>query len=401
MIAFLDLPSGLSGDMLLGCLIDVGWSVDALRSVLAQLNMPPDAWSVEVRDVMKGPLRAAQVSVHVAEDHHHRGLSQVCQIIDDAELSTPIKDRARAIFQRLAHAEAKVHGTTPDKIHFHEVGALDAIVDIVGAVSGLKALHIETLYASAAPLSNGWVDSEHGRLPLPAPATLELLAAVGAPAQPGPGPGEWVTPTAAALLAELAQFEQPAMQLQRVGMGAGQRDCDWPNVARIWYGEHLAQGPMIQLDTNIDDMNPQLYSAVSDRLFAAGAHDVWLTPVQMKKGRPGVVLSVLAPTSCQSQLCDLILRETTTLGLRIHSVQRHEARREMQEVQTPYGAVGVKLKWADDDLVGVAPEYDECRTLAENGRVPVREVYDAAVAAAHQLRKQLGSIGSPVVDQSP
>ena len=190
MIAFLDLSSGLSGDMLLGCLIDVGWSVDALQSVLDRLNMPRDAWSVEVRDVMKGPLRASQVSVHVAEDHHHRGLSQVCQIIDNAELSTPVKDRARAIFQRLAHAEAKVHGTTPDIIHFHEVGALDAIVDIVGAVSGLEALHIETLYASAAPLSNGWVDSEHGQLPLPAPATLQLLAAVGAPVQPGPGPGD-------------------------------------------------------------------------------------------------------------------------------------------------------------------------------------------------------------------
>ncbi len=384
MIGYLDLPSGLSGDMLLGCLLDAGWTLARLRAAVEALNLP-DEWSIEARSVMKGPLRATKADVSAAESLHGRHLEDVRSLIAAARLPDVVKDRAIAIFTRLAEAEAKVHGTTLDRVHFHEVGALDAIIDIVGTVCGLADLDVQALHASAPPLGDGWVDTMHGRVPLPAPATLELLAAVGAPSRPAPGPGEWLTPTGAAVLAELAVFGQPSMRLARIGTGAGQRDCDWPNVARLWLGDDPESGPLVQMDTNIDDMNPQLFAAVSDRLMAAGALDVWLTPVQMKKGRPAVVLSALGAAAAQSALCDLMLRETTTLGVRVHAVRRHEARREQRRVQTPHGQVGLKLKWVDNELVGATPEYDDCAALAQGSRASTREIYEAALAAARGM----------------
>ena len=385
MIGYLDTPSGLSGDMLLGCLVDGGLPIEQLRQVLGRLALPSGQWSIEARSVMKGPLRATLIDVQVADQSHHRGLTEVAAIIENADLPQPVADRARAVFVRLAEAEANVHGTTVDQIHFHEVGALDAIIDIVGSVWGLYELGVEQLHAAALPLGSGWVDTQHGRLPLPAPATLALLAAVDAPTRPAPGDGEWVTPTGAALLAELAIFKQPAMQLARIGTGAGQRDAPWPNIARLWLGQHVDTGPMVVIETNIDDMNPQLHDAVSERLFAAGARDVWLTPVQMKKGRPAVVLSVIAPASVESAVSELILRETTTLGVRVHRASRHEARRESRQVQTRFGPVSVKLKWMGSELVGAAPEYEDCKTAADQKGVPARQVYEAAMGAAQAL----------------
>lgn len=391
MIGFLDLPSGLSGDMLLGALVDGGWPVARLQSILVRLHLATADCLLDAQSVMKGALRATQVVVRTKEAKSSRHLHDIREIIVASDLPNSVKTRAEAVFVRLANAEAKVHGTTPEKIHFHEVGALDAIVDIVGAVWGLHELHVETLHAAAPPLGEGWAQTMHGRVPLPAPATLELLAAVGAPTQPAPGPGEWLTPTGAALLAELADFTQPSMRLERIGIGAGQRDCSWPNVARLWLGQPLAEGPMIQIETNIDDMNPQLYDAVSQRLLALGARDVWLTPVQMKKGRPAVVLSTLAPAACEQALCDVILRETTTLGLRLHAVRRHEARRAQRQIHTCYGNVSVKLKWVDHELVGVTPEYDDCVALASKNHLSVREVYEAALASAHDIIRSDGN----------
>ena len=385
MIGYVDVPSGLSGDMFLGCLVDAGWAIEDLVAAIGRLGLPDQEWSVSARQVSKGALRATQVDVAVSEDGAHRHLKDIHRIIESSQLPQTVQDRAIAVFRRLAAAEAKVHGTTPEKVHFHEVGALDAIIDIVGAVCGLHELNIQTLYCGDPPLGEGWVHTSHGRVPLPAPATLELLAAVKAPTRPAPGPGEWLTPTGAALLVELARFEQPPMHLSRVGIGAGQRDADWPNVARLWLGETRASGSIVQIDTNIDDMNPQLYAAVGEQLLAAGARDFWLTPVQMKKGRPAVVLSVLAPVSCRDALSQLILRETTTFGLRVHDVQRLEAQREQQVVQTPYGALQVKLKWIDGELLGASPEYEQCRSLAQEAGAPVRAVYEAAQAAGNRL----------------
>jgi len=410
MIGYLDLPSGISGDMFLGCLVDAGWPIDELRRTLESLHLPSGSFTLAAGQVMKGPLRATLVDVKVpeahgrahpsslvlqpaAQGHAHRGLTDIRNIILAADLSADVKEKAIAVFTRLAHAEARVHGTTVEAIHFHEVGALDAIADIVGAVAGVHALRLERLYCSPLPLGGGFVNSAHGQIPLPAPATLELLSAAGAPTCPAPGPGELVTPTGAALIAELASFRQPPMVIDRIAMGAGQKNFHWPNVARLWLGRQIDQadagsawaGPLALLETNIDDMNPQFYSAVSDRLFAAGALDVWLTPIQMKKGRPAVMLSVLVPAQLQAAMADLLLLETTTLGVRVRHLSRYQARREFRTVETPHGPVRVKLKYVNDRLISAAPEYEDCRRLAEQQNLPIRQVHDAAVAAAQGL----------------
>lgn len=386
MIGYLDLPSGLSGDMMLGCLVNAGWPIERLSHMLSTLGLAKLGCRVSAQSVMKGPLCAMKVDVQVLPQQVHRKLGDIRQIIEQADLSESVKQRAVGVFVRLAEAEANVHGTTIEEIHFHEVGGLDAIVDIVGSVLGLAELNIETLYSSPPTIGEGWTESMHGPIPLPAPATLELLAAVSAPIRPASAnaTGEFLTPTGAALLAELAIFEQPAMRLRRIATGAGSRETKKPNIARLWLGEHMECGPMIQIETNIDDMNPQHYAVVSDRLFAAGARDVWLTPVQMKKGRPAVVLSVLAAQEHEQVLVNLVLRETTTMGVRIVPVRRHEARRVESCVDTRYGTVRVKQKWIGDELVGAYPEYDDCVVLADKHAVTLRMIYESAIVAAHE-----------------
>jgi uncharacterized protein (TIGR00299 family) protein len=385
MLAYLDLPSGLSGDMFLACLLDAGWPPASLRRVLEQMELPSHNWSVQTESVMRGPLRAMLVHVQVQEGGQHRHLSDVRRIIEAARLPAPVVRRAVGVFTRLAEAEAAVHGIAVEDVHFHEVGALDAIVDIVGVCAGLHELGVTALFASAVPLGEGWVNSAHGRIPAPAPATLALLARVNAPTRPAPGPGELLTPTGAALLAEFATFQQPHMHLQRIGVGAGQKDFSWPNVARLMLGEPVESGSYVQIETNIDDMNPELYAAVSQSLFAAGALDVWFTPIQMKKGRPGVLFSVLAPAGRETALAGILLRETTTLGVRVHAVHRHEARRTFAAVQTDYGEIQVKLKWIDDAVAGAKPEYEDCLRVAQARGVPVRLVYEAAAHEALHL----------------
>ena len=412
-IAYLDTPSGISGDIFLGCLLDAGWPLERLRAVVEALHLPPGSWRVEATPVMKGPLRATLADVDVSEGDAHRHLSDVTAIIQAGDLPSVVQDRAIAIFTRLAEAEARVHNTTPEAIHFHEVGALDAIVDIVGVCAGLAELGIERLHASPLPLGHGWAQTMHGRIPLPAPATLELLAAAGAPTVPAPGPGELVTPTGAALLAELADFSQPRMALRRIGYGAGRKDFAWPNVARLWIGQEIEDAPrrhtkkheeekenpresaksassafysgLVVIETNIDDMNPELYEPVRERLFGAGALDVWTTAIGMKKGRPGTLLSVLVAAEKEAEAARLILRETTTLGVRVYPVQRHIAEREFHTVETVYGPVPVKVKLLEGEAVGAKPEFDECKRLADAAGTPVRMVYEAALAAA-QIR---------------
>lgn len=393
MIAYLDIPAGISGDMFLGCLVDAGWSIERLNFAIAQLKLASTEWSVSARQVMKGPMRATLVDVEAQEGHVTRNLADVRKIIDSSDLPPQVKARAIAIFTRLAQAEARVHGTTEDQVYFHEVGAVDALIDIVGASAGTFELGIDKLYASGVPLGSGWATMAHGKMPLPAPATLEILAAAHASTRPAPGPGELVTPTGAAILAQLATFAQPSMTLQRIGIGAGQRDCAWPNIARLWLGQpSTTPTGLVQLETNIDDMNPQLYAAVSDKLFAAGAKDVWFTPVHMKKGRPAVLLSALAPAPQESELSQIILEETTTLGVRVLDVKtRHEARRELRPVDTPFGTLNVKLKYlgTPEQPIAAMPEYEDCKSLAEKSHVPTRTVWEAALAAGQSLLNEL------------
>ena len=394
-LAYLDTPSGISGDIFLGCLVDAGWPLASLQDTAAGLNLPDGSWHIAAEPVMQGGLRATRLDVEVREDRTERHLADVQEIIEAANLAAEVKRRACAVFVRLAEAEARIHGTTPEAVHFHEVGALDAIVDIVGVCAGLHELAIDTLCASALPLGPGWSSSMHGRIPLPAPATLELLAGVGAPTAAAPGPGELVTPTGAALLAELAQFRQPSMRLRRIGYGAGQKAFDWPNVARLWLGDEVveeqggpASGPsesLVVIETNIDDMNPELYEPVQSHLFEAGALDVWTTAIGMKKARPGTLLRVLAAAADESKLAALLLRETTTLGVRVSAVRRHVAERNVETVDTSYGRVRVKVKRLGGLAVGAKPEFEDCQALAEATGSPLPAVYAAALAAAAPL----------------
>ena len=392
-IGYLDLPSGVSGDMLLGCLVDAGWPVDDLIATVRALHLPAENWTITAERVMRGPLAATLVHVTAPVESHHRHLSDIQSIIAASDLPATVQARAIDVFTRLAAAEAAVHGVDVKSIHFHEVGALDAIIDIVGVCAGLHALGVTQLYAGALPLGSGWVNSAHGKLPVPAPATLALLAAAGAPSRPAPGPGELVTPTGAALVCALAEFRQPAMSLRRIGYGAGQKQFDWPNVARLWLGEATtaAEQPgtsdmlpaMVELETNLDDMNPEHYGPLVEHLLAAGAADVWLTPVQMKKGRPGIVVSVLAAAEREAALARLLLEETTTLGVRVHVVHRHEAERSFATVETVYGPVRVKLKLIDGTVNGAKPEHDDCVRLGHAHQVSPRQVEMAAIAAAY------------------
>lgn len=394
-LAYLDTPSGISGDIFLGCLVDAGWPLASLRAAVEALDLPAGSWNVRAEEVSRRGLRATCVHVDVRADRHSRRLSDIQPIIRAAELPPQPLARALAVFARLAAAEARIHDTTPAEVHFHEVGGLDAVIDIVGVCVGMHELGIDRLFSSPLPLGSGWTDSMHGRIPLPAPATLDLLAAVAAPTVPAPGPGELVTPTGAALLAELAEFRQPDLSLRAIGYGAGHKDFAWPNVARLWLGqpaspEHAdtrlpARDPLTVIETNIDDMTPELYQPVQRLLFESGALDVWTTPIGMKKGRPGTMLSVLAPRAAESTIAALLLRQTTTLGVRVHPVERHVADRAMQTIDTPYGRVRVKLKRLGGSVIGAKPEFEDCRRLAEATGAPLPVVFAAAQAAALPL----------------
>ena len=374
-IAYFDCFAGASGDMILGALLDAGLDRQAMVARLEQLRMPD--WTLGVRAVTKNGLAATAVNVTHTEPSGHRTLADITALIEASGLPDAEQTMALRIFQRLAEAEARVHGSTPAEVHFHEVGAVDAIIDIVGAVCGLNLLGVQAVQVSPLPLGRGFTRSAHGILPLPAPAVVELLR--GVPMTGAAATGETVTPTGAAILVTLATGfgPIPAMQLERIGYGAGSRDADYPNVLRVLIGETEAganREALVELATNIDDLNPQVYEHVFARLFAAGALDVWLLPAQMKKGRPGAVFSVLCRAEHESALSDIIFRETTTLGLRRQVVERRSLAREVRVVNTRFGPARVKTAILDGGVLRAMPEYEDCRRLAERTGVPMREI---------------------------
>jgi uncharacterized protein (TIGR00299 family) protein len=378
-IAYLDCFSGVSGDMLLGALIGAGVPEDALRAELAKLDLP--GWRLEVGRVTRAGVAAVKVDVVVTEPRPpHRRLGDVLAILAGSHLPDPDRERGASVFRALAAAEARIHGVTPEEVGFHEVGAIDAVVDVMGAIAGLRLLGVEELYASALPVGTGTIRAAHGALPAPAPATLELLAAARAPLAPSDAdvPFELVTPTGAAIVVTLATFGRPAMRLESVGYGAGARDIEGrPNVLRLWAGERIAdrRGVMTQIETNIDDLNPEIYAYAQEKLFEAGAADVWFTPIQMKKNRPAVLLSVLCPPEREDACVRVLLRETSTLGVRVSEVRRHEAARETLAFESSLGPAEVKVKRLDGEPPRVAPEYESCRRLAEKSGLPLTEVY--------------------------
>jgi len=435
-IAYLDCPSGVSGDMLLGALLDAGVALDELRALLG--GLPLEGYTLEAAPVVRGALGATHARVvPTHEEHAHRRLSDVLAIIERGELPERVKRNAGAVFRRLAAAEARVHRVGVDEIHFHEVGAVDAIVDVVGVCAGLHLLGVEELYCSPLPLGRGQATMAHGTLPLPAPAVLEMLAASGAPTVPHAATTELVTPTGAALVTTLARFAQPPLRLARVGYGAGTRTEPTPNLLRLWLGERIenpdlpgtpgcmqyaptpdrqsalagsavglppgnaptgsAGAPsrhddgedvtveqLLVLEANIDDMPGELFGHAMERLLAAGALDAWCAPLTMKKSRPGALLGALCRPADRAALVDIFLRETSTFGVRARAVTRYAAAREARTVDTPYGPVRVKLKLLDGVVAGASPEYEDCRRLAIEHGVPLPRIYAVAMAAASE-----------------
>lgn len=392
-IAYLDCFSGISGDMLLGAIVSVGVDIALLRRELAALSLA--GYELVATPVTRAGIAAIKVDVRITDPQPpERSLHAVLQIITESKLPEPDKEKAGAVFRRLAEAEARVHGIAPEMVHFHEVGAIDAIVDVVGTVVGLRLLDVEALYCSPLPVGSGFVRGTHGVLPVPAPATLELLAAANAPlAAPfGEERAELVTPTGAALVTSLARFERPPLVLERVGYGAGSRDpAERPNVLRLWLGERIERRSdgMLVVETNLDDTLPEVLGYVQEQLFAAGAADVWFLPAQMKKNRPGTLVSVLCSPDREDAVVRVLLRETSTLGVRIHEVRRHELRREIIQFESSLGPAQVKVKYLPGEPPRVSPEYEDCRRLALEHGLPISEVYRLLTAEGerHVLRE--------------
>jgi uncharacterized protein (TIGR00299 family) protein len=383
-LAYLDCASGISGDMTLGALVDSGVELEKLNHAVASLGLV--GCRLVAQEVKKKGFRATQVTVEYQEEHAHRHLRDITAMIDGSVLTDRQKDLARTVFRRLGEAEAKVHGTTIDKVHFHEVGAADSIADIVAAAVGWDLLRVDRIVASPIPTGTGTVRIAHGECSIPAPATAELLR--GIPLAESSVRAELTTPTGAAILATLVdQFGPlPAMSIDRIGYGAGTRDLqEQPNLLRLFVGQSTEEGATDQawvLETNLDDISGELVGYCTTRLWEAGALDVYATAIQMKKNRPGVKLSVLCHAEAVGRVEAILFGETTTLGVRRWPVSRHVLVRRAHRVRTEWGEVDGKVGWlADGGPPRFAPEYESCRRIASEQSVPLRLVYEAAQKA--------------------
>ena len=382
-IAYLDCASGISGDMTLGALVDAGVDLAVLNAGIGSLG-----WSnvrLVAETVKKKGFRATQITVEHEPEHKHRHLHHITAMIDGSSLSDRQKELASRIFRRLAESEAKVHNSTIEKVHFHEVGAVDSICDIVGAAMGWDLLGVERIVCSAVPTGRGFVDIAHGRCSIPAPATAELLK--GVPLAESSVECELTTPTGAAIVAALVdEFGPvPAMTIDRIGYGAGQTDLEeQANLLRLLVGETAqarSDEQLWVLETNLDDISGELVGHATTRLWEVGALDVYTTAIGMKKNRPGVTLSVLCDGNHVERIENILFRETTTLGVRRWRVARRRLKRETHRVETQWGAVDGMLAWLDADTARFSPEFESCRKLAEQHNVPLKAVYEAAQQA--------------------
>jgi uncharacterized protein (TIGR00299 family) protein len=387
-ILYVDCVAGVAGDMLLAALLDAGADEQAVREGLGRLGV--DGLDLRVTRAERHGISGARIEVLAPHEHVHRTWGDVRALIDSAALPAGAAARAHDAFRRLAVAEARVHATEPELVHFHEVGAVDAIADICGACLALETLGVDDVVCSPLPVGRGFVRAAHGRLPLPAPATLEILRDAGAPLEPLELRAELVTPTGAALVAALAsRFGPfPALTPRAIGYGAGTRDLEEvPNVVRVVLGEPVAgaaAGDVLLVETNLDDLSPELVPDAAAAATAAGALDVWTTAAQMKKGRPGVVLSALARPADAEAVAGALLRHTSALGVRLAPYARRELDRDWVTVDAG-GAVRVKRGWLDGELVNVAPEHDDCAAVARSTGRPVKEVWARALTAAGAL----------------
>jgi len=409
-LLYFDCFSGISGDMVLGALLDAGFPFDELQRALGSLAVP--GLEVAHEQVLRAGLAATKFIVRAPEapatasqdhlhahrhaegqphrhPHHahppHRSLAEIFSLIDGSGLTPAGREQAKAMFRRLGEAEAAIHQMPLEEVHLHEVGALDSIVDIVGAVCALEWVGADRIVCSPLNVGGGMVDSAHGRFPVPAPATVSILG--NAPVYGGPVRQELVTPTGALIATSYATAfgSLPSMTIERVGYGAGDRNPpESPNVLRVLIGQEAATGSserVTVVECEIDDMNPQIFGVLMERLYAAGALEVFYIPVQMKKNRPGTLLTVIAPPAKRQGLTSIVFAETTTIGLRYHDVDRECLRREIITLDTPVGAVRFKLAWQGDRIVNAAPEFDDCVRLAKERALPVKEVQAIAVHA--------------------
>lgn len=384
--AYLDAFSGLSGDMIAGAILDAGADFDLLKDMVDTLQLRGCKLSTRRKSV--SGIEALKFDVEVVEPQPERHLRDIRAIIQGAGIAPKVARDAIRVFELLADAEAKVHHTTPEQVHFHEVGAVDSIVDIVAAAWGFDLLNVSDVLVSALPLGTGFAKSRHGIIPVPAPATAELLA--GFPVRLNDGSAEMVTPTGAAVLKAFARPAAGALrfEIERVGYGAGSKDfADRPNVLRLLLGHQSSAfdaDDLLEIVANIDDLNPQIYDHVCERLFAAGARDVTITATIMKKGRPGVILAVLAEPALRDELAGIIFAETSTIGIRFHPVSRLKLPRKTLLVETRFGGIRVKVSGTGSAPLTIAPEYDDCHRAALAHHVPLKLVMDEARNSANR-----------------
>jgi len=391
-IAYIDAFSGLSGDKFLGALVDAGVPLETIQYELKKLRI--DGYRIEAKSVIKGVIACTKVNVIIQgghEDNHdhahphelpheypHRSYASIKQMIEESDLSPRVKTCSLAIFLNLAKAEAKIHGSEVDAVHFHEVGAVDAIVDIVGTCIGFDTLEIDVIHSSPIALGSGFVNSDHGKIPVPAPATLELLK--NTPVQQTDIQNELTTPTGAAIISTLAeQFgPMPPMTYDHVAYGAGTRDLEIPNALRIILGEiqpQHATESMDLIEANIDDASPEMYDYFLEKLLEEGACDAYFTPIQMKKGRQAIKLSVLSPPDKTQELINWLFNETTTIGLRIIETKKVMLDRKTEEIKTEWGMVRVKIARSHGRIVNAKPEYEDCKRIAKEHEIPLKQVY--------------------------
>jgi len=395
-IAYFDCFSGASGNMILGSMIDAGLSSQRLKEELRKLRLHDV--SLKVKKVLKGGIAATLVMVEgEKEKRHSRNLSELFRIIDQSRLEAVIKEKSREVFKRIASVEAKIHRKPLEEIHFHEIGGLDSVVDIVGGIWGIREMGIEKLYVSRVNVGTGFIKCEHGILPVPAPASLALMR--GKPIYSSGVETELLTPTGAVLLTSLgSEFgRMPGMRVEKIGYGAGRDDLPHPNLLRLIIGREEATAgkeKVMIVETNIDDMNPQFYDHVMERLLGMGVQEVFLTPILMKKNRPGTLLTVICSNQKLPTVIDFLIRETTTIGLRWREEERSCAEREILTLRTKYGEIRFKAARWEGRLVNLSPEYEDCKRLALKKKIPLKEIYEEAKKAERVFR------GGPYNDRS-
>ncbi|OQY59513.1 MAG: TIGR00299 family protein [Desulfobacteraceae bacterium 4572_88] len=385
-IAYFDCFAGASGDMILGALMDAGLDLESLKEELAKLRL--SHFDLRKEKVHKKGISGTQAVVITEAEHEHRHLSHIEEIIGKSDLSASVKKKSIAIFRRLAEAEAKVHQTAVENIHFHEVGAMDAIIDVVGSVAGLDALGIEQTYCSPLHVGSGTVTCAHGTLPVPAPATAELTK--GFPIYATGVRGELLTPTGAAILTTLSSGfgPMPAMISESVGYGAGNAEREIPNLLRVSIGETsdfpngCATETVAVVETSIDDMNPQIWGYVTEKLLDMGVMDAFLSPLQMKKNRPGTLITVICSPEMVEKVAELLIRETTTIGVRWRMEQRIKAHRVIRTIPTQYGPIRFKMAQIGDEIVNLTPEYEDCKRVAIEKEIPLKQVMEEARSVA-------------------